>query len=485
MSSPWPAPDADEAVDGRRRAPNFLLRRAAAIGVVAIVAVAGVVAVKRITGGDDDDGSSASAGARSWDTIVVQDAETRTISVLDSGGDEITTVDTDLIGVTDVGVDGKVVVGLLGTSVADGLAVLDLESGELTDLRVTSERVSPLGDSGLLLSSDTTGSEVELVDVADGSRIDLLDEVDADVDEPLVSPTSIRIDEQRSHIAFTELRSFETYVLSLDDPDAAAVSVAGSLVAMAFDRVVTATNRGDSALLDLSTVEGERVGTVEVPSPAAAMLVSDSTAIVVSRVGVVSLVDFDDESVDEVVDLAPVLPTAPGATEADDLIASGVSIASNTRLALFGDRFVAFVGPDGQLLKSIDEPEMMVPRIVDPEDRCLVVTGTDTPPVFIDVEGGSIIGSLSDSIAGQRSHDGCVLVAVPASKSSRYRVVGVDADVELAATERILALADDGTAAIVAAQPTSDGPTYVLPLPDGTTIDLGELTAGWATFAHR
>lgn len=483
MSSPWPAPDADEAVDGR--SPNYLLRRVAAAVVAVAVVAGGFVLVKRVMGGDDDSSTSSRGGARSWDTVVLQDSKTRAITVLDRSGDEISTAKTQLLGVTDVGVDGRVVVGLQGDPATDGLAALDLESGELTDLKVHYTTVIPIGTSGVLLSTNGAGSESELIDVASGTTIDLLDQVDTGVDDALVVPSSVRVDEQRTHLAFTEVRSFETYIMSLEDLSAPAVSVAGSIVAIAFERVVTATNRGDSVLLDLSSYDGERLGTVEVPPPAAVMLVDDSSAIVVGRDGTVRRADFGDESVDDVVDLAPVLPTAPGAAEDADLVTNGVAIASNTRLALFGERFVAFVGADGQLIKSIDQAEAMNPRSVDPEDRCLVVFGSDSPPVFIDVEGGSIIGALTDSAVARSSHDGCIVLTVPMNATTKARVIGPDFDEKLDNDQRFLALSDDGTGALVSGKPTIAGPTFVLPLPDGDTIDLGSVAVLSATFAHR
>jgi hypothetical protein len=485
MSSPWPAPDADEAV-GSGRAPNYLLRRIAAAVVAVAVIGGGVVVVKRLVGGDDGGSTSAAGEARSWDTIVVQDNPSRTVHVLDRDGEELTSVETDLLGVTDVGLDGKVVLGLAGGKASDGLAVLDLGSGELTDLTVHHDNVSPIGDSGFLLSTDGTNSGgSELVEVATGATTDLLDLVDSDVDDPLLVPASIRVDERRSHLAFTEFRSNETYVLSLDDLEADPVSVAGSLVAIAFDRVVTLTNRGDSVLLDLSTFEGERVGTVEVPSPAAAMLVDGSHAIVVGRAGAVSSVDFGEETVDDVVDLAPDLPTAPGASADDPLISTGIAIASNSRLALFGERFVAFVGPDGRLVKSIDQAESMLPRSVDPEDRCLVLFGSASPPVFIDVERGSIIGALTDQLVTRASHDGCTVVTTPSAKTAAPRVVGSDIDDAIEVDQRFLALSDDGTAALVTGKPGSATPTSVMLLPDGAPIDLGTTSLLAAAFAHR
>ena len=53
------------------------------------------------------------------------------VIVRDRSGEEIATADTDLIGVTDVGVDGKVLVGLDGVRTDGELAVLDLASGDV------------------------------------------------------------------------------------------------------------------------------------------------------------------------------------------------------------------------------------------------------------------------------------------------------------------------------------------------------------------
>lgn len=472
MDAPWPAPDADSGATYGLRRPNYRLRRlVVAGGVLALVATVAAVVITR---GGDDGGSTQTGAVRGWDTVVLQDPTSKAIRIVDGDGKEIATTRTDLVGLLDVGLDGRIVVGTVGDAAEDGLAALDLDTGALTDLQVSYPQVRRLGDSSLLLASDGLGTGLELVDVATAEVTDLLALTDG-VDEPFTTPESVLVDPGHEHVAFTELKSFETYLVTV--ADGTAVSMPGSLVDLAFDHVLTSTNRGDSALLDLSDLTGKRVGTVEVATPRAAMLVDDSHAIVVTAAGKVLRIDFGDESADDVVDLAPTLPTAPGAAADAELVGGSVRLANHTRLALLGDRFVALLGPDGALVKSVDVAALGTPLFgSDMADLCVVVGAAAGPYTFIDAQTGGIISSFTDATVRGRSADGCT-VAV-GSGATGNAVVGIGVNAALG--HPVVALSDDASSVVV----SDSRATQRVEVGSGDTTDLGT-GLSLAVFAHR
>ena len=361
--------------------------------------------------------------------------------------------------------------GSLAIRRADGLGVLSLEDGSIDDLDVGFDQFRRLGRTSLLVAHDATGTGLELVDAASASTIDLLDL--ADGDDPLADPNSVRVDDESTHVAFTELRSFETVVV--DVAERTGTSLPGALADLAFDRVLTVTNRGDTVLLDLSDVSGERVGTVETAPVHGAMLVDESRAVIVTATGIVSIVDFGDESVDEVTRLAAVLPLPPGTdvTTDPEIIDGSAVLGGRTRMALFGDRFVAFIDDAGELVRSVDVPDR-VTVFLDPvpADLCLSVGDAGGPYTLLDARTGAIVTSFDDGALAGDSADGCA-VAFSASGAGAVDVVaGVELDQRL--DDAVLAISADGTAA---AQGNATSVSWV-DLGDAETTELLEIDVG-------
>lgn len=480
MDAPWPPPTADDLGYGSHGRPNYALRRIGAL-VVVVALVGGGLWFAFGRGGDD--GETSSAGATSWDRVVLQRAD-GTVTVHDRDGEVVASAETDLLGVTDIGIPGSVLLGLDGTPSADGLGVLSLDDGSIEAIEVSYDLVERLGRSQLLTASDPAGTGLELVDPATGTVTDLL--ALADGTEPLTDLTGVRVDDQAAFVAFTELRSFETVVV--DVAAGTGASLPGSLADLAFGRVLTVTNRGDTVLVDLNDTAGTRVGTVETDPVAAVMLTDDDTAIAVSATGVVSRLEFGDESVEQVVDLSTVLPVPPGTDPATDpeLVLAGTALSERTRLALYGERFVAFLGADGALVRSVDVPDRVLP-FLEPgvADRCVLVgqqAGTG-PYTLIDAEAGVIVTSFDDGTLVGDSADGCV-VAFASSGADADVVAGIELDERLDDDAR--AVAADGTAAVQAAGTTA----AIVDLAGGDTTELAEPEDGTprrvqsAAFAH-
>lgn len=443
MDDAWPPPSKDDLPYGGDRAPNYRRRRLV-VATAAAVSVALVAAGSYLVlGGDDDDAADSGGAADSWDVVVVQQPS-GTVTVHDRSGDEIASAETDLVGVADVGLAGAVVLGLEGSPAEDGLGLLDLDDASITRLDVSFGDVRRLGRSALLLASEAAGVGLELVVTADARTLDLA--ALADGENPLFDPASARVDDAGTFVAFNELRSSETVVV--DVAAGTGASLPGSLVDLAFERVLTITNRGDTVLLDLSEAGGERVGTVETAPVRAAMLVDAATALIVTADGVVSSVDFEEEAVDEVTLLAPLLPVPPGADPAvdTDIVAGGLALGDRSRMALFGERFVAFVDAAGTLVRSVDVPMRQLPWL-EPTgaDRCLSVGQPGGPYTLLDSTTGAIVTAFGEGVLVADSADGC-RVAFAASGTGVDVVAGLDVDRRV--DEPVLTLSADGSAVV-------------------------------------
>ena len=463
MSTPWPAPSAGDNESARGRRPNFALRRAVAASAVAVVA-AGVVGIVVTRRGSDDD--AAAVAIPRWDTVVTQDLDTGTITVYDREGAEVSTVATDLIGVSDVGTPGLVLLGNLSTSSTTGVGVLHLATGEIDELRMRTDVADGHDGEPFRVGYDLSTKRIELLDVVRSTVVDLLSFVDTD--DPVVLPESVRVDSAGAHVAFSELKRSETLVVNLESSEA--VTMPGVLVDLAFDSVVTLTNRGDTVLLDRYDLSGERTGTVEVIGPAALMLVDPTTAIAVSPDGTITRVDFEAESATDVGAVATGVGESTETTvraSADDsgaadgtddagstagitevaLITGGFELMDHRRLVVFGDTVVASVDGDGGVLGTtlLDEP--LVPRPgVGPAQRCALFTNRAlTASALIDAETGAAVAPLDGGRPVGQSDDGCT-VALDDPKGDGTRLVTGSAISSLPGT--IDSVSADATAAL-------------------------------------
>lgn len=486
MGTPWPAPLPDEQIDGR--GPNYALRRA--IVLLAVVAVIGVGAAWFIGRGGDDKGSGDGSGPH-WNTIVLQDPDTGTITLSDAAGEESDSFQTDLKGLLDVGLGNRLVVGVAGEASTEGLGVIDLDDGKVTELQVESDGISRLDTSAYLLASNGPRDPLALVDVDAAEVIDLLDLVDADA--PIVDPSSVRIDPEHSHVAFTELSELETVLVDLDTHKA--VPLAGSLVDIASGSVLTITNRGQTSLVDLYGFDGQRIGTVETDAAAGALLLDEKTALVVTRAGGLVRVDFDDESVDEVGTVAEQLSVdesadrgtvaAGGDTTGDqvELVRSVVPVLDRTRLVVLGQAGMVIIDIEGTVIAADRVTDPLVPVVVTSADRCVLIGALDAEQTLWDTSDGKRIETFDPGFMTGRSADGCTVTYAEkpsggSTSSDQTRLLGPDVDRSV--TGQLGAVAPDGSAAVG----LGDDGAFVVDAATGDQVDL-QVDTLFAVFTER
>jgi hypothetical protein len=435
MGTPWPAPLPDERVG---RGPNYALRRAIVVLVVLAI-VAGAVAwfVRR---GDDDNDAGATSGD-DWNTVVLQNEATGEITLTDAEGAEGESYPTDLTGLLDVGLADQLVVGVAGEPAAQGLGVIDLGDGQVTELEVESNGISRLDNSAFLLASNGPRDPLALVDVAAGEVIDLLAFVDNS--DPIVNPALVRIDPQHTHVAFTELGELETVLVDLEARDS--VSLAGSLVDIASDAVLTITNRGRTSLVDLYGLDGERIGTVETDAAAGGLLLDGRSALVVTRAGGLVRVDFDDENADEIGSVAEHLTSddvvGDGSVPADEtndtddqqveLVRGAFPVLDRTRLVIVGEAGVVFIDVEGTVIASDRVSNPSVQAGVMSTDQCILVGAFDAEQTLWDTSDGSRIETFDPGFMTGRSADGCTVSyaeRAAAGDTEKSRLVGPDVD---------------------------------------------------------
>lgn len=440
QDSPAPAPDdstpAAGAPPAQRTRESYALRHATLLLAVLVVA-AGLVAFMVSRGDDDDERSTLVVAPRAWDTAALVDQATERVVVVDADGVEIAAGAGSLDGAIDVGLDGAIVIGTAGVPSVDGLGVLDLESGRTDVLRVAYDRVSVLGDGPLLTVDDGAGVSAAL-QVVDPVRREVRDLAtfagpDAVVltDAGLASPSG-------TTVALTDLHSGRT--LLLDVGSGRTVAVPGRVADLSDDRVATITDRGDTMLVDLTDLEGTRLGTVETAPLAAVWITGPDEAISVGSDGVIGRLRFSDGEFEETARL--------GTDTAPVVVGEAALVAARQRLAVTVAGLLVLVDRDGKVADSvatsIGRPLIDRPA---PGARCVHLVGTTVEPsLIIDTTNGDRLATVGPGTVLDRSADGCVVVTRELGSSASI-VTGDDIEVEL--RDPLLAIAPDGTAVIV------------------------------------
>ena len=407
--------------------------------------------------GDDESPDSDTAGTgveatAAWDVVVLDDPVADIVTVHDADGAEVARVATQLQGVLDVGLPGSVVLGVAGDPAADGLGVLDLTTAAITPIDVRLPVVERLGASPYLLASDQSTGAVQVVDVARRRVIDLTSLAG---DGAVVVPDTVRVTDDASRLAFSELRNGQTVVVDLtatNDPPATVV-LPGLLADITDTRVATTTNRGATMLVDLYDAAGTRLGTTETAPLVGVMVVGDTTMVGVGTDASLLRIDAAAATADARDDLQQQLGDLLGEGARSVAVRGAQVVLEHRRLAVVGARWSAFIDADGSVVSaSVLDIENTSIDAAATTQRCVLVYGSPTEPsTLFDATDGTAIATFDPSVPIGASVDGCTVArqgfgTLPGSWRG-YRVAGPDLDV--APTQRVVALAPDGAAALV------------------------------------
>ena len=433
--------------------PNYLVRRALVVAV-AVAAIAGAAIVGSQFISSDDSSTTTTSTAAEWDTIVVLGTDEIRLVDRDST-DEIATYTTsdDLLDAQSL-VAGNVLVTMTDegritqTDLSDG-SERRSRSGLDETLRITRDHPS------IAVSGPDGGGDVTIIDTRDRSTLGVADT--AGLDDPLIFGTDVLVNTGGTHVAVPVPTAFQSVVIDLETETSEAL--AGRVIALDDARVVTEQPAGGESELEFYDVTGERLGSVDVPSPQAALLRPDGTMLVVSADGTIITADADG-SVDDVGTL-----TDPAGVPIE--IAGGVSVADGQRLIAAGGRRVFVLDSDGRQL-GVAEGTLST----GPSSGALCVTvggtGSNAGAVVLDVETGDVIAEIERGFVGATSYDGCTASFIGEGPAlvSDGETIDIDADA-------IAAVAPDGRAYVAL-----DGrDAEYVEIDDGDPIEIGQRLA--------
>lgn len=413
----------------RRRRPNYTVRRAVVGGGILAVVAAVIGATIYLVVRDDDDPGDVTAPT--WNAVVEVDRASGDVRILDPDGGEIDLIDGSGTGRSTAVHSHR---ERLAIESAQALTLVDTRQGSSTtvelDRTMTSERlpigrsltfvVSPPGNGNLLLVDGSTGDVLDVGEIAVQSS-------------PLLFADSVRSDPSGRAFAIGDGRNFQTVVVRFGHDEAGFFP--GVPMAVDTDLVVTSQNVGSSAELGLFTADGDRLTAVPTERPVGGIIAGERFVYVTGN-GDVAAAAADSR---EPTDLGSI--PVPGG---DQVIAVSPAL-DHQRLVVTGNRFVAVVNLDGEVLFQTTFTSTMTMLTPWSTWRCLPVGGDDAFHSLVDLDTGETLADLSDGSVSTTSADGCAVHLITDVGS---RVVSHLGTATIDPGVRSVVLAPDATAAL-------------------------------------
>lgn len=382
--------------------PNYLARRAGAIAAAVAVVAVSVIVIGRSFGGDDSRSSAGQVDA-DWTHVIV--LTENAINVIDPGSGEL----ADSYPVTTNLLDDQSLVSeqMLVTMTDFGrIAIYDLTDGSV-------RRGQAGTDETLLRSRDhrdlafvgpDVGGDLTVIDIGE-REIFSVGEV-AGLDSPLMFGSAARSNPAGTHVAVSDGRSFQTIIVEV--AERVATPIAGQIVAINDSIAVTAQRAGASTELEFYDLVGERLGSVDVPTPVATMLTDDDDVVTVDAAGAIRVASADGVRDTGQVTTPTLEPDGDTSGDTDGVAASptsGVDTAGNTRLVVTDGADTFVVDDRGeQLFFNTDEVTSPISGLT----VCVNIGGGfGTTSTMVDLDRGRIIGDLDGLLASLTSVDGC------------------------------------------------------------------------------
>jgi len=391
--------------------PNYAARRM----LVTTILITAVVAVGligwRIAKGDSD---SSESQAGTWRQIALVDRSSGGVTTIDESG---------LVGVEIVGSGRTTDVHTFGSRVAlvgvDQIVIVDTRQPTAEPTTIAFDRAStvtpvPTAGSLHLVVGKPTGGNVLIVDVADGSVLDVF--AAADPIKPLIFAETVRWSADGSMFAVADAANFQTILVRRGV--SSAVFLPDQPVAVGDELVATSRTVGLQA--DIALVDLQRRNQALVPSeiPAGGIMVDDALVMVSVDGGVYRIEDGDE------------LPDQIGtvAVPAGDRIRWVRPTLDRQRLVVAGDTFEAVVGLDGGTVFTTSFATAVEVAVPHPSWACLPVGGGADFHSLISLETGAQLADLTGLEVVGTSSDGCTVLGERAGVSE---VVSGDGSVRL------------------------------------------------------
>ncbi|CAN5694501.1 MAG: hypothetical protein H0X61_07500 [Acidimicrobiia bacterium] len=252
------------------------IRLIAAALVLALAIGAGVIGYRVIAG--DEGGSGGGGEVGSWNAIAVQDVEDGNITIMDGDGQELETFEVE---------GGAGSISSAGPYLLvdnDAPEVIDTRSGDRTALELNDGEnarfISP--PSPIVATSSPSGANVRIVDVDSGTEIDVAEL--GELTGPRIFLESAQFDVESGVIGLIDESTSQSVLIDVDGDDDPAF-LPGRVVDVAFGRALAVQPAGPEAELRFYDVNGEELGTIDLPALRIAWLVDESTARVVTTGG--------------------------------------------------------------------------------------------------------------------------------------------------------------------------------------------------------
>lgn len=428
-----------------RPQPNYAARRMLATTVVITAAVALGVFGWRLLGGGDDDSSPADVR---WNEIALVDRTTGDVIRYDSDGEPLEPV---------AGTGRVVSVHTRGSR----LALVRASEIVITDATDDDEpvvveiprgsTVTPIETATTthLLVGDPAGGNLLIVDLADGSVIDVGAAAAPTV--PKLFVETVQVDALGTRFAVADAANFQTIVVGAGIDGAA--FLADQPVAVGKELI--ATRQVVNLQADVSLVDLERRIEATVPTelPRGGVMVDDRLVMVSVDGGVfrVRKGDRDAERIGSIAipagsTVAWVLPTYLG-----------------ERLVVGGNGFAAVVDLDGVTVFSTTFTTADEPLRPHPSWRCLPVSA-ESGHSLVALDAGEQLADLTGLAITSVSADGCTVVG---QRGDDFELVNRDGSVALGRLRSVV-VTPDGRGVIAT---TTTGRTALVTLADDLELD--------------
>ena len=411
---------------------------------ITVVVALGLVGWRVVKG---DSGTSSSAPG-DWDQIALVDRTTGGVTTIDESGDVVAEI---------VGFGRATEAHTIGSRIAlvgnDQVVIVDVEQPAAEPVLIPIDRGStvtsvPTTNSLHLIIGDPSGGNVLIVDLADGSMIDV--GASAEQARPLMFAETARWAADGSAFAVADAANFQTIIVQPGIPGA--TFLPDQPVAVGDELVATSQTVGLQA--DISLVDLQRRNRAIVPSeiPAGGVMTDDRLVTVSIDGGVFRVEDGDEMAT----------PLGSLAVPAGNRVHWVRPTFDGERLVVAGDAFEAVIGLDGGTLftTSFTAPlEIPAPH---PAWSCLAIGGEDTYHSLISLDTGEQLIDLTGLAVTGASSDGCTVIG---ERAGVTEVATVDGTVRLGQV-RSATLGPDGSTVVWT---TTTGRTELLTIDD----DLG------------
>lgn len=404
--------------------PNYLIRRALVVAAVVVsIAVIAIVASRFIGSGDGGDNDS--AGATAWNTTVVLARDE--IRLLDRDTGELIETFESAVNLLDAQslVTGDVLVTMTNRG---AIELIDLDDGSSVRGRSGLDQtlIASPDNPRIAISGPDSGGDVTIIDIVGREVFGVADV--AALDDPLIFTGDIRVNPSGSHVAVPVPNAFQSFVIDVGEETSTAY--AGRVIAISDELIVTEQPAGPEAEIEFHEIAGERLASVDVPTPRASLLTVDGSLLLVAADGSVRTVDSEG-TVDDADPITGDDGTALSVT-------NGFAALGGTRLVVSADDTIVVLDEDGAVVATATG---RVGTASSRALRCVIVgSGRSTDPsTVIDLEDGSVITTIDGGIPAAASVDGCTVALVGATENllTDGRLVEID-------TRSIAEVAPDG-----------------------------------------